>query len=120
MITLDILGILDSTPTFKRDHLSMDEIKRIYWAGVLDVYYVQENIQLAKKNNRPEVVRALELSLRYTQSVNRKLAWANQIPVIVLGAGRRRWKRPMPIRRVVWLFTHYLKKWIVRRALCWP
>ena len=114
MITLETLGVLDRTPTFKRDNIPTDEIQRIYSPHNLDVFYMQDNIQLAKKKNRPEMVRAFEQSLKYSESLNRKLAWVDKIPVIVLGAGRRSWKRPAIIRRVVWALHQRLKKWVIR------
>ena len=120
MITLDILGVLDQATAFKKNSLTLNEIEHIYSPSAGDRVSFEDILRLAKEKRQPKVAEALERSLKYSDLVNRRLAWVEKIPNIVLGEGRQSWKRPAPIRRVVWLLRWYLRKWILRHALCSP
>ncbi len=116
MIALDLLGVLGRAPTFKKNTLDADEIKRVCSLAAWDVLYAQELIHLAKKKNRPEVIQAIEYSLKRSEKINRRLSLLKKTitRIFKLGGGNR---MPSSIRRVVWWIDYQLREWILRDAI---
>lgn len=67
MITLDLLGILDSCKTFEKRNYSINKIRNVFHSSKSEEYYYTEILELAKKVNHKEIYDSVKISIKHSK-----------------------------------------------------
>ncbi len=93
MAVLEVIGALESCPTFVEGSLDLDLLSRQY-LGRTEAYF-QKLIEFANQRGRPDVAQAIEAAFARTERMDRFLLLG------LVRAARRRWRHNAVARRLI-------------------
>ncbi len=105
MITLDLLGKLKDCRAFTLNQLNATRIKKIFITDEHDICFFQEIKAFALKIKRLDIVYAIEESLKNSQNLNKRLAFAKRLS---------KW---LAKKRFVWRWSDYPKKLLLKGSI---
>ncbi len=76
MLTLELLGALERCSTFKKKHVDLDQIARLYSSGEWALFYLRQIRDYARRQARDDIADALERSFVHTDRLNRWLLFS--------------------------------------------